>query len=124
MTFMPLMSYLKRSQKILAIGTVLVISILSGFPAVTSSSTVLAQQRLSHRSGTTFHWCTRPLTYFGPAPSEVNPSYRSPLQLLRSGPFDLSACTCDSTFIQRAISQGETVWYGLTDQQIKVMLKP
>ena len=109
------MSYLKRSQKILAIGTVLVISILSGFPAVTSSSTVLAQQDSDTAPAPPSIGADVPLTYFGPAPSEVNPSYIGPLQLLRSGPVDLNASTVTLPLYKGQLVTGETVWYVLTD---------
>jgi hypothetical protein len=112
---MPLMSYLKRSQKILAIGTVLVISILSGFPAVTSSSTVLAQKDSDTAPAPPSIGADVPLTYFGPAPSEVNPSYIGPLQLLRSGPVDLNASTVTLPLYKGQLVTGETVWYVLTD---------
>jgi hypothetical protein len=75
------------------IGTVLVISILSGLPAVTSSSSVLAQQDTDVAPAPPSIGADVPLTYFGPAPSEVNPSFIGPLQLLRSGPVDLNEST-------------------------------
>ncbi|HZD34704.1 MAG TPA: hypothetical protein VE130_05825, partial [Nitrososphaeraceae archaeon] len=84
------MSYPIKQRRILMIGTVLVISILSGFPAVTSS-TVLAQQETDIAPAPPSIGADVPLTYFGPAPSEVNPSFVGPLQLLRSGPVDLNA---------------------------------
>ena len=82
------MSHMTRQQRILTVGTVLVISILSGFPAVTSPF-VLAQLDTDTAPAPPSIGADVPLTYFGPAPSEVNPSFIGPLQLLRSGPVDL-----------------------------------
>lgn len=56
-----------------------------------------------------------PLTYFGPAPSTVNPRLIGPLQLLRSGPVDTAAGTITLPLYQGRMASGESVWYILTD---------
>jgi hypothetical protein len=56
-----------------------------------------------------------PLTYFGPAPSTVNPRLIGPLQLLRSGPVDTVAGTITLPLYQGSLASGETIWYILTD---------
>ena len=92
------------------------IHFVTGFPAVTSSSTVLAQQQDSDTApAPPSIGADIPLTYFGPAPSEVNPSYIGPLQLLRSGPVDLNASTVTLPLYKGQLVTGETVWYVLTD---------
>jgi hypothetical protein len=109
-----LMSYPIKQQRILMIGTVLVIFILSGFPAVTSS-TLLAQQDTDVAPAPPSIGANVPLTYFGPAPSEVNPSFIGPLQLLRSGPVDINASTVTLHLYKGQLVTGETVWYVITD---------
>ena len=66
-----------------------------------------------------------PLTYFGPAPSEVQRELIGPYQLLRSGNVDLNASTITLPLYQGQVKAsdgngggGETsrnVWYILTD---------
>src|SRR5215510_9071459 len=114
MRFTFLMSHMTRQQRILTVGTVLVISILSGFPAVTSPF-VLAQLDTDTAPAPPSIGADVPLTYFGPAPSEVNPSFIGPLQLLRSGPVDLNASTVTLPLYKGHLVTGETVWYVLTD---------
>jgi len=56
-----------------------------------------------------------PLTYFGPAPSMVNPRLIGPLQLLRAGTLDTDAGTITLPLYQGRLVSGESVWYILTD---------
>jgi hypothetical protein len=112
---MPLMSYETKQKRILVIGTVLAVSILSGFPAVMSPSTVLAQKDTNVAPAPPSVGADVPLTYFGPAPSEVNPSFIGPLQLLRSGSVDLNASTVTLPLYKGQLVTGENVWYVLTD---------
>jgi hypothetical protein len=56
-----------------------------------------------------------PLTYFGPAPSMVNPRLIGPLQLLRAGTVDTNAGTVTLPLYQGRLVSGESVWYILTD---------
>lgn len=118
MTFILLMSCLETKQKILMIGTVLVLITLSGFPASQSLS-VLAQQEEERDNGIApappSIGADIPLTYFGPAPSEVNPAFIGQHQLLRSGPIDVNASTVTLPLYEGQLATGETVWYVLTD---------
>lgn len=57
-----------------------------------------------------------PESYFGPAPSTVNPSLVGPLQLLTSGPLDSRARTITMPLYRGEMAgNGEDVWYILTD---------
>ncbi len=106
------MSYLEKQQRILMIGAALAAGILSGFPASTSLN-ALAQEDIAPAPPSI--GADIPLTYFGPAPSEVNPSFIGPHQLLRSGPVDVNASTVTLPLYKGQLTSGETVWYVLTD---------
>jgi len=56
-----------------------------------------------------------PLTYFGPAPSDVQRELIGPYQLLKSGPVDLDAGTITLPLYQGQMESGEAIWYVLTD---------
>jgi hypothetical protein len=75
------------------IGTVVIVSILSVYPT-NISPTALAQKVQHSIAPAPPSICAEvPPTYFGPAPSQVNPSFIGPLQLLRSGTVDINAST-------------------------------
>ncbi len=56
-----------------------------------------------------------PLTYFGPAPSEVQRELIGPYELLRAGEIDTKAGTITLPLYQGKLESGENVWYILTD---------
>lgn len=56
-----------------------------------------------------------PLTYFGPAPSQVQKELIGPFQLLKSGTVDQEAGTVTIPLYQGQMASGELVWYILTD---------
>lgn len=56
-----------------------------------------------------------PLTYFGPAPSQVQKELIGPYQLLKSGTLDQDAGTVTLPLYQGQLVSGEPVWYILTD---------
>jgi len=56
-----------------------------------------------------------PLTYFGPAPSTVNPSFIGPHQLLTAGKVNLNRLTVTLPLYKASSPEGETYWYVLTD---------
>lgn len=56
-----------------------------------------------------------PLTYFGPAPSQVQRELIGPYQLLKSGTIDLDAGTITLPLYRGQLTSGEAVWYILTD---------
>lgn len=56
-----------------------------------------------------------PLTYFGPAPSEVQRELIGPYELLRAGEIDTEAGTITLPLYQGKLESGENVWYILTD---------
>jgi hypothetical protein len=60
-----------------------------------------------------------PLTYFGPAPSNLDPELVGPLQLLRSGPIDVDAGTIELPLYEGQMADGTPVWYILTDSNDK-----
>jgi hypothetical protein len=60
-----------------------------------------------------------PLTYFGPAPSSLDPELVGPHQLLRSGTIDTDAGTIKLPLYQGKLQDGRTVWYILTDTNDK-----
>ena len=101
------------------IGTTLVVAILSGFPTSILSNALAQEDEQQHDTDTApappSIGADVPLRYFGPAPSEVNPSFIGPLQLLRSGPVDLNASTVTLPLYKGQLVTGETVWYVLTD---------
>jgi hypothetical protein len=56
------------------------------------------------------------LSYFGPPPSETNPSFVGPVQLLKSGQVDTVKGTVTLPLYQGTLATGNrTVWYILTD---------
>lgn len=56
-----------------------------------------------------------PLTYFGPAPSQVQRELIGPYQLLKSGPVDQEAGTITLPLYEGRMESGESVWYVITD---------
>ncbi len=56
-----------------------------------------------------------PLTYFGPAPSQVQRELIGPYQLLKAGQVDLEAGTVALPLYQGRLTDGRKVWYVLTD---------
>lgn len=56
-----------------------------------------------------------PLTYFGPAPSDVQKELIGPHQLLKSGSVDLDAGTIQMPLYRGRLAGGELVWYVVTD---------
>ena len=56
-----------------------------------------------------------PLTYFGPAPSTLDPRLVGPHLLLRAGQIDTAAGTIQLPLYQGQTAAGEAVWYILTD---------
>lgn len=56
-----------------------------------------------------------PLTYFGPAPSEVQKELIGPHELLRAGEIDAAAGTVTLPLYRGQLRSGESVWYILTD---------
>jgi hypothetical protein len=56
-----------------------------------------------------------PVTYFGPAPSSVDPRLVGPVQLLKSGTIDFDAGTVELPLYQGRLRNGKAVWYILTD---------
>jgi len=59
---------------------------------------------------------TVPLTYFGPSPSEVNPSLVGPVQLLKSGTVDAAHGTITlPLYLGHMKGSKKNVWYILTD---------
>lgn len=60
-----------------------------------------------------------PVTYFGPAPSSVDPRLVGPVQLLKSGTIDFDAGTIELPLYQGRLRNGKTAWYILTDTSDK-----
>ena len=57
-----------------------------------------------------------PLSYFGPSPSETNPSLVGPVQLLKSGTVDAAHGTITLPLYKGTLAKSnKTVWYILTD---------
>jgi hypothetical protein len=56
-----------------------------------------------------------PLTYFGPAPSQVQRELIGPYQLLKSGQIDVEAGTITLPLYEGRLRDGRAVWYVLTD---------
>lgn len=56
-----------------------------------------------------------PLTYFGPAPSNVQRELIGPYQLLKAGTIDLDAGTITLPLYRGQLPTGEAVWFILTD---------
>ena len=56
-----------------------------------------------------------PLTYFGPAPSDVQDELIGPHQLLTAGNVDLDAGTVTLPLYEGQMNNGKAVWYILTD---------
>ncbi len=60
-----------------------------------------------------------PLTYFGPAPSDVQKELIGPHQLLKAGKVDLDAGTITLPLYKGKMRDGRTVWYIVTDTSDK-----
>jgi hypothetical protein len=60
-----------------------------------------------------------PLTYFGPAPSSLDPELVGPHQLLRAGTLDTAAGTITLPLYEGQLTDGRSVWYVLTDTNDK-----
>jgi hypothetical protein len=60
-----------------------------------------------------------PLTYFGPAPSDVQKELIGPLQLLLSGKINADKGTITLPLYQGRLESGEAVWYIVTDTSDK-----
>ena len=60
-----------------------------------------------------------PLTYFGPAPSDVQKELIGPFQLLKSGKVDLDAGTIEIPLYKGRLQSGELIWYVVTDSTDK-----
>jgi hypothetical protein len=60
-----------------------------------------------------------PVTYFGPAPSSVDPRLVGPVQLLKSGTIDFDAATIELPLYEGRLADGRSVWYILTDTSDK-----
>lgn len=56
-----------------------------------------------------------PLSYFGPAPSDVQKELIGPFQLLKSGQTDTDAGTITLPLYEGRLESGETTWYIVTD---------
>jgi hypothetical protein len=57
-----------------------------------------------------------PLSYFGPPPSDTNPSFAGPFQLLKSGTVDITKGTITlPLYLGHMKDSGKNVWYILTD---------
>lgn len=56
-----------------------------------------------------------PLTYFGPAPSDVQKELIGPFQLLKSGEIDLEEGTITLPLYEGQLKNNKQVWYILTD---------
>lgn len=56
-----------------------------------------------------------PVTYFGPAPSDVQKELIGPFQLLKAGTIDVDAGTITLPLYKGKMTSGETVWYVVTD---------
>src|SRR5215471_20164644 len=56
-----------------------------------------------------------PLSYFGPPPSESNPSLVGPVQLLKSGTVDATKGTITLPLYLGHLRNGTNVWFVLTD---------
>lgn len=60
-----------------------------------------------------------PLTYFGPAPSDVQRELIGPYKLLKAGQVDLDAGTITLPLYRGQMEDGRNVWYILTDTNDK-----
>lgn len=60
-----------------------------------------------------------PLTYFGPAPSDVQKELIGPHQLLKSGQVDLDKGEIEMPLYKGRLQSGELVWYVVTDSTDK-----
>ncbi|MEO7244349.1 MAG: hypothetical protein ABIX12_04290 [Rubrivivax sp.] len=56
-----------------------------------------------------------PVTYFGPAPSQVQKELIGPFQLLKAGRLDTDAGTITLPLYKGQLTTGEAIWYILTD---------
>lgn len=60
-----------------------------------------------------------PLTYFGPAPAEVQKELIGPFKLLKAGQVDLDAGTVTLPLYEGRMKSGESVWYVVLDTDDK-----
>jgi len=91
--------------------------VLAAIPLFSPISQVLAQEPLENdvAPAPASIGADIPLTYFGPAPSQVMRELIGPYQLLKAGQVDLEAGTVTLPLYQGRLSDGRKVWYVLTD---------
>ena len=109
------MSSLTNRKKILMISNIAVLVILSLYPPSISPTALAQKVQNSIAPAPPSTGAEVPPTYFGPAPSQVNPSFIGPLQLLRSGTVDINASTVTLPLYKGRMVTGQTVWYVITD---------
>ena len=97
------------------ISNIVVLVILSLYPPSISLTALAQKVQNSIAPAPPSTGAEVPLTYFGPAPSQVNPSFIGPLQLLRSGTVDMNASTVTLPLYKGRMVTGQTVWYVITD---------
>lgn len=97
------------------ISNIVVLVILSLYPPSISLTALAQKVQNSIAPAPPSTGAEVPLTYFGPAPSQVNPSFIGPLQLLRSGTVDINASTVTLPLYKGRMVTGQTVWYVITD---------
>ena len=93
------------------------ILILSGLIAILGASSALADADVQPAPPSI--GADVPLTYFGPAPSTVNPNLVGPKQLLNSGKVDTDKGTITLPLYRGKLGDGRNVWYVLTDTDDK-----
>lgn len=109
------MSSLTNRKKILMISNIVVLVILSLYPPSISLTALAQKVQDSIAPAPPSTGAEVPPTYFGPAPSQVNPSFIGPLQLLRSGTVDINASNVTLPLYKGRMVTGQTVWYVITD---------
>lgn len=94
------------SRRSILLLTLLLLAALSAIPAFAQDDVQPAPPSIG---------ADVPLTYFGPAPSQVQRELIGPYQLLKSGAIDLDNGTITLPLYRGQLPSGEAVWYILTD---------
>ncbi len=103
----------RHCQRIFALCSIAIAAI----PLLSPTSPVLAQEPLENdvAPAPASIGADIPLTYFGPASSQVQRELIGPYQLLKAGKVDLEAGTVTLPLYQGRLTDGRKVWYVLTD---------
>jgi hypothetical protein len=108
-----------KSLKIMVLALILAAVMILSVPTFAQKMQGVAVESNSIAPAPPSIGASVPLTYFGPAPSTLQPELVGPYQLLRAGTIDLNAGTITLPLYRGQMKDGRNVWYILTDTNDK-----